>query len=397
MTDVNVKYASHNGTTFNFTASQESDVKTVLNELNPGRPLRIQNWDNTISQVEFLERCHQQPDANSVYIPDCEVDDIRKVLQSKDAQAARLCVSTIVARFSADYANAKDEVDEVDELKQKYLEDFKTDLAQNSVDEIKQEELRKWVKDCNRELLDNILAYLKDKEGLEAAGLSTKRKKVVELVFNRDDKDMAALLRINYINVAPCHNDISNTKKEYEDARETLNDKKEAYAEAKQNLKDKQGYSSDLSEMHFVDSDIEAKKMLEASRKASNLARAKRKMQSIKRQGLVSVSRGFAMAAIEGKEEAYMATVVEVGNKVIAATKGAIAAHPAQGIDAQSEEQCDAVLETVNPFVREQIKLYSGEKGTEIGTNAAAQSLAVKNKISNKPKQQQPNGFGVKK
>ena len=397
MTDVNVKYASHNGTTFNFAASQESNVKTVLNELSPGRPLRIQEWNDKISQVQFLERCHQQPDANSVYIPDCEVDDIRKILQSKDVQAAKVYINNILVRLSADVANAKDEVDEVDELKQKYLEDFKTDLAQNSVDEIKQEELRKWVKDCNRELLDNILAYLKDKEGLEAAGLSTKRKKVVELVFNLDDKDMAALLRINYINVAPCHNDISNTKKEYEDARETLNDKKEAYADAKQNLKDRQGYSSDLSEMHFVDSDIESKQMLEASRRASNLARAKRKMQSIKRQGLVSVSRGFAMAAIEGKEEAYMATVVEVGNKVIAATKGAIAAHPAQGIDAQSEEQCNAVLATVKSLASDEIKIYSGEKRTEVGTNAAAQSLAVKNKISNKSKQTQGNGFGGNK
>lgn len=394
MTDVNVKYASHNGTTFNFTASQESDVKAVLSELSPGRPFRIQDWDNTISQVQFLERCHQQPDADSVYIPDCKVDDIRTILQSDDAQGAKVCVQTIVAKISADAANAENEVEE---LTKQYLEDFKIELEQNSVDEIKKEELKKWVEHCDKALLDNILAYLKNEDGLNVAGLLTKRKKVVELVVERDDKEIAALLKFNYINVAACHIDVANIKKEYEDARETLNNKKEAYAEAKQNLKDRQGYSSGLSEMHFVDSDIEAKKMLEASRRASNLARAKRKMQSIKRQGLVQVSRGFAMAAIEGKEEAYMATVVEVGNKVIAATKGAIAAHPAQGIDAQSEEQCDAVLETVNPIVREQIKLYSGEKRTEIGTNAAAQSLAVKNKISNKPKQQQPNGFGVKK
>lgn len=394
MTDVNVKYVENNGTTFKFTASQESDVKTVLGELDPKRPVRIQDWDNTISDAEFLEKCHQQPDADYVYIPDCEVDDIRKIFQSKDAQTAKAKVSTIIARLSADVANAKDEAEE---MMQKYLEDFKTELERNSIDEIKKEELKKWVEHCDKALLDNILAYLKNEDGLNVAGLLTKRKKVVELVFNRDDKEIAALLKFNYVNVAACNIDVANIKKEYEDARETLNNKKEAYAEAKQNLKDRQGYSSGLSEMHFVDSDAEAKQMLEASRRASNLARAKRKMQSVKRQGLVQVSRGFAMAAIEGKEEAYMATVVEVGNKVIAATKGAMSSHPAQGIDAKSEEQCDAVLGAVKPLVSDQIKVYSGEKNTDVGTNAAAQSLAVKNKTKSKQNKSQGQGQGFGK
>jgi len=247
MTDVNVKYASHNGTTFNFTASQESDVKAVLSELSPGRPFRIQDWDNTISQVQFLERCHQQPDADSVYIPDCKVDDIRTILQSDDAQGAKVCVQTIVAKISADAANAENEVEE---LTKQYLEDFKIELEQNSVDEIKKEELKKWVEHCDKALLDNILAYLKNEDGLNVAGLLTKRKKVVELVVERDDKEIAALLKFNYINVAACHIDVANIKKEYEDARETLNNKKEAYAEAKQNLKDRQGYSSGWLSQH---------------------------------------------------------------------------------------------------------------------------------------------------
>ena len=383
-TPIKVKFAKVDDLTFNFPEEQLKDFQDVAKAVNGAMP-PARNWDNEISLEEYRQKCEQQEGDKEIFLYNCNRETLEKIFKASDLKAKRKLANQAALEAIVGGANLLGkQVNEVEDLKQKYLEDFKQELKQNAVDEINKDDLEKWVKDCDKVLLDNILAYFKDEEGLKVSGVATKRKKVVELIYNQDDKDIAALLKFNYVNIGSCHNDIKTTKKEYEETQEVLVKKKKEYNEAKQNLKNRQGYSSDLSEMHFVDADPESKEMLANSKKASNLARAKRKMQSIKRKGLIEVSKGFAMAAVEGTEEAYMATVVEIGNKVIAGTKGAMASHPAQNIDAKSEEQCDAVLSTANLIAKAEIEKYSGEKNTEVGTNAAANSLVIKSKTSSK-------------
>jgi|GEM_PF-3085818 len=64
------------------------------------------------------------------------------------------------------------------------LNNFKKELGHNSVTEINKKELKKWIKDCDKALLDNILAYFRKEEGVKASAVSTKRNKVVDLVVN---------------------------------------------------------------------------------------------------------------------------------------------------------------------------------------------------------------------
>ena len=388
MTQLTIKNGTFkvNGEVFNFHFPQEARPlwEKALRTLGVNGDVKVKDWDDTISETEFSDKCKQQPDAvkKDIYLPNLNLEQIKSVLQNDNpAQAVISYVRKPQTEASKLGLKFAEEQAEAEKQEKQHLEecfnDFKTELENSPVEEIEKQKLRTWVKDCDKVLLDNILAYFKDEEGVKASAVSTKRNKVVQLVVDRNDKEIAALMKYSYISATSSLNEISRTKKDYEAAKAEFEEKKEEYADAKQGLKDRQAYIAVMSEMLIVEQDPDACALLKREQLKRDLAKAKKKRESIKRQGLIAFSRGVAVATIEGKADAYIATAAEVGEKIKTATEGVIRTHSSQGIVEESLEQNEAVLDSVSPIARNLVKQY------ENGTGAAAQSLVLTKTVTN--------------
>ena len=369
MNQLNIKHGivHLNDELFNFHFPQQAQAnwEKALRGLGINGDIKIKDWEDSISESDFLQKCKLQPDADNknIYFSDLNPEQIKKVLHS--GNPAQTIIGNLkltqnnAAKLSAILAEEQAEAEKQEkQYREECLKDFKTELEQSSVKEIDKQKLKTWIKDCDKALLDNILAYFKDEEGVKASAISTKRNKVVKLVINHDDKDIAALIYHAYRLVTSRLSEISKTKEEYEAAKEIFDEKKEEYADAKKGLKDEKEHIAEMSTMLIVDKDPDACKIIQREQLKRNLAKAKKKRESIKRQGLINFSRGVAMAAIEGKADAYIATAMEVGEKVKTATENVMRIHPSQGIVSETLEQNEAVLDSVIPTVTDLVKLY---------------------------------------
>lgn len=406
MAELKIKFAQYNRLTYNFREEQLSDVQDAVRALKGTMP-PAKSWDNTISLKDFEERCKQQPDEKTVYLPGNLTTDkiasilraenpreiIKAYLASSDGRSAGSNMAELTQSQQKELHLAEEE--EKKELKKEF-ENFKKDLEKehNKVEEVNKKDLEKWVKDCDRVLLDFILAHYKNEEGVKASALSTKRKKVIELVLEQDDTKIASLIRFSSNNTTQSNSEITNTKKEFEVAKETYDDKKEAYSNAKQSLKGNREYIADMSEMLLVADDVKANEMLGREQTKRNLARAKRQRDNVKRRGLLEFSKGVAMATIEGKADAYIATALEVANKTKQATENVIKVNP--NINPETLEQNDVVLQSIVPASKSLVKQYSNEGNKEVGTNAASNALLVKAEDSTNNKVRQPQGTGAR-
>lgn len=397
MNQLNIKHGTvHlNDELFNFHFPQQAQAnwEKALRGLGINGDIKIKDWEDSISESDFLQKCKLQPDADNknIYFSDLNPEQIKKVLHS--GNPAQTIIGNLkltqnnAAKLSAILAEEQAEAEKQEkQYREECLKDFKTELEQSSVKEIDKQKLKTWIKDCDKALLDNILAYFKDEEGVKASAISTKRNKVVKLVINHDNKDIAALIYHAYRLVTSRLSEISKTKEEYKAAKEIFDEKKEEYADAKKGLKDEKEHIAEMSTMLIVDKDPDACKIIQREQLKRDLAKAKKKRESIKRQGLIAFSRGVAAATIEGKADAYIASAVEVGEKVKTATEGVIRIHPSQGIVEESLEQNEAVLDSVSPIARDLVKHY------ENGTGAASQSLVVTKTVTNNNGSQVPVG-----
>ncbi len=397
MTQLTIKNGTFkvNGEFFNFHFPQEAQTawENALRDLGIQGDIKVKDWDNTMSETEFSDKCKQQLDADEkvVYFQNLTSEQIKEILQSDNpAQAVigyLMLPQPSAARLGLVNADNQAEAEkEENQCRKECLNNFKKELGHSSIKEIDRKNLKKWVKDCDRALLDNILAYFKNEEGVKASAVSTKRNKVVDLVVNNDDKSIAGLIYHAYRSVTAHITEINRTKTEYDAAKVTFDEKKEEYADAKKGLKDEKEYIAEMSEMLIVEQDPNACAILQREQLKRDLAKAKKKRATIKRQGLIAFSRGVAVATIEGKADAYIATAVEVGEKIKAATEGVIRIHPSQGILPETSEQNEAVLDSVISLARDLVKQYDN------GTGAAAQSLAISNGLTEKNDSQVPAG-----
>lgn len=379
---------------FNFPQQSQPNWEQALRDLGVRGEINIEDWKDTISQTDFLDKCKQQPNVaeREIHFLNLDTEQIKVVLQSNNPAKTVIgyltSPTTRAARPKDTEAlnKAREAEQQENEYREQCFEDFQGELKNSSVGEIDKKELKKWIKDCDKALLDNILAYFKDEEGVKASAISTKRNKVVDLVVNRDDKKIATLIRHASRSVTAHLTEISQTKKEYEEIKEKFDDIKDNYAEAKKGLKDEKEYIAEMSEMLIVEQDPDACAILQREQLKRNLVKAKKKRENIKRQGLIAFSRGVAVATIEGKADAYIATAVEVGTKIKTATESIIRIHPSQGIIEESLEQNEAVLDSVTPTAKDLIKQF------ENGTGAAAQSLVVNKKVTEKNGSKVPVG-----
>ena len=383
----------------NFPVNSQSAYEEALKSLGIENP-EVNNSDIVISPEQFQDKCKKQPEEGVLYLPDgFNADKIAGLLKSENPREAVKTYLQSRKNIGSDAMGGIEGIaqqqKEQQELEQE-LENFKQDLAKkaNKVEEISKNDLENWVKDCDRALLDNILAHYKSESGVKASALVTKRKKVVELVVERADKEIASLIKFSYNEASIQLSSISTTKKEYEVAETEYNKKKEAYRGAKESLKGNREYVAEMSEMLIVADDVEANEMLGREQTRRNLARAKKQRDSIKRRGLIEFSKGVAMATIEGNADAYIATGVKVAEKTKQATENVMRVNP--NINPETMEQNDVVLESIIPAAQSMVKQYSNEGNKEVGTNAVSNALLVEVKSTNKNGAEQPQGAGAR-
>lgn len=302
----------------NFPASSQSAYEQALESLEIENP-EVNNSDTVISPEQFQDKCKEQPEEGVLYLPNgFTADKIAGILKSENPRETiknYLKPNNIGRDALGGLDRIAQQQKEEREIEQEF-ENFKQDLEENGnkvkEENISQKDLKKWVKDCDRALLDNILASYENKEGVEASALSTKRKKVVELVVEQRDAQVASLIKLSYNKASAFISEINSTKKELETAKEVYDDKREDHNQAKQSLQSSHEYVAMMSDMLIVQDNVNASEMLGREQTKRNILKAKKIRNRIKREGLVSLAKGVAMATIEGKADAYIATANKV-------------------------------------------------------------------------------------
>lgn len=234
-------------------------------------------------------------------------------------------------------------------------------------------ELKKWLKKGTRKFLDSILISLDATDDVvKTASLVKKRNEIAKLIIKDGEGDNRTVAKIKHFAEA-----LETDKKFIKDAKDALEEIQEKYVEAKEDVQDaREEYKTTIDSLEkcsTYDLDEQQLSSYENNIKRSDKIKAKKRRERIRYQGLLSYAKGVAAATIDGIAPQYIKAAESIGNEVMKTSQNIMANHPAQGVEAGSNEQTKLVIEGLEETNKSLLNVYASEDRLRL-TKALAES-----------------------
>lgn len=359
----------------------EQAFKELGQELSPSSDVY------PLEDKEYKEKLRKQQDNNQVYLsPSWSIEQISELITSH-------------APFNIAREFAEEDLENVGlagiegyEVEIKRLE---ASIKKKGIDE---KDLRKWLKQANRDFLDTLLISLgASQDMINISFLSKKRSEVFKLI--RENNSNRAVAQIKYFinKVEEGKKFIKDAESEVEQAYEEYyqhyRDAKDTLKEAKDNLKND---ISDVVKYTSYELDEQKQEVYENHTKAIERDREKKKREKARFQKLLAFSEGVALASIDGIAPQYIQAAQEIGNQVMKASNDIIAGHETQGVEAGSDEQTELVVKGTKKIAKNLIKRKASDDVLSVQKSlSSAMNPALNSNSENSVNGKVPQTVGI--
>lgn len=330
------------------TSMKDGVWKQAFNEL--GQELPSSGGVHKLEDKVYKDKLRNQQDNNQVYLSSSWTVEQVSELITGDAP-----FSIAVEFAKEDLENAG--LGELSEYEVK-INQIEQSLKKNGVES---KDLKKWLKKGTRKFLDSILISLDATDDvIKTASLVKKRNEIAKSILKENEGDNRTIAKIKYF-----AQESEANKQLIKDAKDALEELQEKYVEAKEDVQDaREEYKTTiegLEKCSTYDLDEQQLSNYEGNIKRSDKIKAKKKRERTRYQGLLSYAKGVAAATIDGIAPQYIKAAESIGNEVMKASQNIIETHPAQGVEAGSNEQTKLVIEGVEDTTKSLLNVYASE------------------------------------